>query len=252
MKPITDHPFTQDLLTSNKWFWNCRTPQELASLPIDDGQFEALLSIVQNNKKLFSLICTTIPTMDGWCSVEKACALASLTLAMRPISVVEIGVWGGRSLLPMAFAMQHIGSGMITGIDPYSPQESANGQFSADEKWWSQQDHKAIRDKFLQFVKMFKIEGHVRLVEQPSGKVDTSNMKVQILHSDGNHGESALHDAEKYGPTVQLGGLVICDDIGWTGGSVLRSIDEYESQGFVEVLRREGNGENWNIMQKVK
>lgn len=256
MKPITTQPYTPDLLTSTEYFWNCNTLEELYEWhkhPVDqDKQYNGLLAITQNNRKLFSLIQTTIPTMDGWCSVEKACVLAALVLVKKPSTVVELGVWCGRSLLPMAFACQLLKTGMVTGIDPYSSQASADGQMGANQKWWSEQDHKAIRDKFLSFVKLFKVEDHVRLIEKPSGEVNTAGMRIQILHSDGNHGEQALHDAEKYGPLVDLGGFVICDDIGWEGGSVLRSIDEYEHQGFIEVFRRTEGGDNWCLMQRVK
>ncbi len=261
MKPITTHPYDSDLLVCPYYFWNCKTPDLLQKFhsgdpvycPYDaEKQFQALLSIVQANKKLFSLICTTIPTLQGWCGLEKACALASLTLAMKPIHACELGVYAGRSLLGIAFAMKEIGSGLITGIDPYSPQESASGQIGANEKWWGELDHQSIKKKFLDVVKLFKLENHVRLIEKASSKVDTSNMQLQILHVDANHGENAFHDAEKYGPLVQLGGLVICDDLGWELGGVLRAVDALEEMGFVEVLRRTEGGENWNLMQRIK
>lgn len=256
MKPITQTPFTPDLLTSQEYFWNCNTTEELEhfhSHPVDhEKQFHGLLAITQNNRKLLSWIQSAIPTLDGWCSVEKAAILAALVLSKKPSSVVELGVWGGRSLLPMAFACQALKSGMVTGIDPYSPNASADGQLGANQKWWSEQDHKAVKDKFLGFVRLFKLDGHVRLIEQPSGDVNTEGMRIQILHSDGNHGEQALHDAEKYGPLVDVGGFVICDDLCWEGGSVLRSIDEYEQQGFIEVFRRTEGGGNWNVMQRIK
>ena len=256
MKPITIHPFTQDLLTNVSYFWNCKTKEELHGFYFLGGedrenQFQALLSIVQANKKLFSLICTTIPTMDGWTTLPKACALASLTLAIKPVSVVEIGIWAGRSLLPVAMALKTIGSGIITGIDPYSPQESAQSEFGENAVWWGAQDHQAIKKKFEQFVRYFQVEAHVRHIEKPSDQVEL-NLQPQLLHIDGSHTDQAVRDAERFGKLVPLGGIVVMDDIHWVGGGVLRAIDTLEEMGFVEVLRRTTDGDNWNIMQRVK
>lgn len=254
MKNITNHPFTPELLTSKNYFWNCKTTEEMEQLkPLDpDVAYQALLAIAQNNRKVYSLISTTIPTLDGWCSPEKACALAALVLTAKPISAIELGVWGGRSLLPMAFAMQHLKSGIVTGIDSYSTHASSDGQTGANQRWWSEQDHGAIRDKFLDFVKLFKVEPHVRLIQKSSNDVKTDGMRIQLLHSDGNHGEQAVRDAEKYGPLVDVGGFVVADDLAWEGGSVLRSLEVYEELGFVEMFRRTEGGENWNLMQRVK
>lgn len=252
MKPITAHPFTQDLLTSTEYFWNCKTPDELSkwhASPVD--QLQPLLSIVQANRKLFSLIATTIPTMDGWCSLEKACVLASLTLAMKPVSAVEIGIWAGRSLLPVAMAMKTIGSGIITGIDPYSPQESAKSEVGESEKWWAAQDHKAIKDKFNAFVRYFQVEQFVRHIEKPSDQVELKTSPT-LLHVDGSHTDQAVRDAERFGKLVPLGGIVIMDDINWQMGGVLRALDALEEMGFTEVHRQTGNGEDWNIMQRIK
>jgi hypothetical protein len=253
MKPITAHQFTQDLLTSPEYFWNCKTPEDLNKwyVPHRPNGIEALLSIVQANRKLFSLISSTVPTMDGWCSLEKACVLASLTLAMKPVSAIEIGIWAGRSLLPVAMAMKVIGSGVITGIDPYSPQESAKSEVGESEKWWAAQDHKAIKEKFLAFVRYFQVEPHVRHIEKPSDQVEL-NINPMLLHIDGSHTDQAVRDAERFGKLVPLGGIVVMDDINWQMGGVLRAIDALEEMGFIEVYRRSGNGEDWNIMQRVK
>jgi len=254
MTPITSHPFTQDLLTDKSWFWNCKTTEEVEACQRLDRQeqFNALLAIVQNNRKLFSLITSTIPTMDGWTTLPKACALASLTLALRPASAVEIGIWAGRSLLPIAMAMKHLGTGLITGIDPYSSQESAKGEFGENEKWWAAQDHKAIKEKFLHFVNRFGLGNHIKHIEKPSDEVDLTGYRIELLHVDGSHTDQAVRDAERFGALVPIGGIAVLDDLHWVGGGVLRAIDTLEDMGFVEVLRRTGDGDNWNIMQRAK
>jgi predicted O-methyltransferase YrrM len=261
MKPLTTHPFTTDLLTSKDFFWNCRTADDLADYHHNikarqlfnptDSDIKALLAIIQNEKKLASLIVSTVTTMDGWSSPEKGCVLAALILAMRPKVCVEIGVFAGRSLIPMAMAIKH-GEipGKVIGIDPYSAEASAKGEQGENEKWWGQLDHKAIHDKFQNFVQRFDLAQQVQLLRQTSDAV--TPMPCDLIHIDGNHSDQAVRDAERFGPTVRLGGIVVCDDLMWVGGGVLRAVDVLEDLGFAEMIRVTDNGECWNVMQRIK
>ncbi len=45
---------------------------------------------------------------------------------------------------------------------------------------------------------------------------------------------------------------MVCDDLMWGAGYVLRSIDALEDMGFSEVARIQTEGDCWNIMQRVK
>src|SRR4051812_47320274 len=73
---------------------------------------------------------------EGWCTVDKAKTLAASVLAIRPGTVVQIGVWAGRSLIPMALACQSVHKGIVIGIDPWSPDASAEGQIGENLAWW--------------------------------------------------------------------------------------------------------------------
>ena len=61
----------------------------------------------------------------GWCSIAKGEFLVDLVLKHQPKVIVEIGVWGGRSLIPMASALKSLGEGIAYGIDPWDSLESA-------------------------------------------------------------------------------------------------------------------------------
>lgn len=246
MKPITETQFDPAFLTDKRFWWNRRTKEELAE-PAEPC-FHELLAIAQNNKRVFNLIGTTIPTMHGWTTVEKACAMAALVLVMKPKTVIEIGVWGGRSLLPMAWAIKENGTGGVIGIDPYNATVSADNEFGDNEKWWSEQDHEAMLKYFQAFVRNFKLDDVVTLARVPSD--DFRPVPCEILHIDGSHTEQAVRDAERFGPKVPLGGIVVCDDIMWVGGGVLRAIDTLEEIGFVERFRF--GEQNWNVMQRIK
>ncbi len=256
MKQITEFPFSEDLLKSDRYFWNCRTPEQLAAYhkkllrrPDGDSDYQALLSIAQNNRKLFSLI-SSIQHFDGWTSVAKGCALASIVLTMRPKVAAELGVWAGKGLLPVAFAMKEIGFGKVVGIDPYSAQESVKGQEKVHADWWQSVDHAGIKQKFLGHVKHFDLESIVSLIQKPSNDVEP--FPCDLISLDGNHGEQALTDAERFGRSVSLGGIVFNDDLMWGNGYVLRSLDALEDLGFRELFRVKAEGECWNVMQKVK
>jgi predicted O-methyltransferase YrrM len=255
MKPITEHPYTPELLTHKRYFWNCKTPEELQDyykhLPHKGDDLSALLAIMQGHRKTELMVRTTIPTMDGWCSEQKACVLAALTIALRPKIAVEIGVWAGRSLLPVAFALrdQKI-DGKIIGIDPYSAQESTKGEYGENEKWWGQVDHESIYEKCQQSINRFQLESYVQLIRKTSDAVQPP--VCQLCHCDGNHTEQAVRDVERFGAAIEVGGIIICDDIMWQGGGVLRAIDTLENMGFIEAIRVMENGEAWNVMQRVK
>ncbi|MBI2810794.1 MAG: class I SAM-dependent methyltransferase [Candidatus Melainabacteria bacterium] len=46
---------------------------------------------------------------------------------LKPERVVEIGVFGGKSLVPMACALRANQKGRIYGIDPWDNKESVRG-----------------------------------------------------------------------------------------------------------------------------
>lgn len=213
-------------------------------------QRDALLAITQNDKKLFQWVMTTIPTLPGWCTTEKACVLAALVLATKPDNIVEIGVFGGRSLFPMAAAMRANNRGTAIGIDPYSSQESAKHEIGENRTWWEALDHQSIKTQFLQTSEALGLKKWIHLIEKPSDNVKLDPISVHIVHSDGSHTEQAVRDAEHFGPVLPVGGLFVNDDIMWVGGGVLRAIDTLEEMGFAEAYRN--SGENWNIMQRVK
>ena len=77
-----------------------------------------------------------IPKMEGWCTVKKATQLVNQILQVRPKVFVEIGVFGGRSLIPAALGIRANGDGMAYGIDPWKTEASPEGETVADNKGW--------------------------------------------------------------------------------------------------------------------
>lgn len=257
MKQITNHPYSPDLLTSPDYFWNCRTSEQLEkyhSAEREKSDHDALLAITQENKKLFRLISSFVPTCPGWSSLEKGCALAGLTLAMKPKVALEIGVFGGRSLIPVLMAMQSLGSGLAVGIDPYSKEASADGEVGENVVYWNGVDHESILKQFQHFVSSFKLDNFVHLIRKKSDEVDPPS-GIDILHIDGSHTDQAVRDAERYGPKVRLGGIAIADDTRWVGGGVLRAMDTLEDLGYKQlyIIRKSSpeESDDWAVLQRV-
>lgn len=153
--------------------------------------------------------------LEGWCSKQKADVLISLVLMMQPKKIVEIGVFGGKSLIPMAYALKENGIGTIYGIDPWSHIESAEGMEGANFDWWYAIDHAKILKELKGKIVKYDLQDHVELIQMTSEQADPISM-IDILHIDGNHSEKAsLLDVTKWVPYVKKGGVIIFDDVNW-------------------------------------
>lgn len=153
--------------------------------------------------------------LEGWCSKEKASVLIDLILAVKPSVVVEIGVFGGKSLVPMALALRHTGQGVVYGVDPWMAEKSADGLEGKDLEWWSSLDHDFILHSLLQEIARQGLHKEVHLIRTTSEDCPPIP-NIDILHIDGNHSEKAsVLDVNKWVPLVKDGGLIIFDDLDW-------------------------------------
>jgi len=81
--------------------------------------------------------------LEGWCSYQKAAILIDFILKIKPQVILEIGVFGGKSLVPMAIAVKENGSGKVYGIDPWDCGASVEGMDKPNKEWWGSLDHDA-------------------------------------------------------------------------------------------------------------
>jgi predicted O-methyltransferase YrrM len=183
-----------------------------------------------------SYILHTMPAMDGWCSIEKATALANTVLKHKPTVCVEIGVYAGRSLFAIATALQQLGQGRVLGIDPWTVEASVAGWENdpANRDWWSGKtsklDHNAIYQQCCEYRKKLQLEACteifvgtsdeaaklLRIVSYALERHAQRPTYIDLLHIDGNHSEQqALRDVQNYVPLVEPGGFVFFDDMSW-------------------------------------
>lgn len=173
--------------------------------------------------------------LHGWAPLEKMTALYDLVMATKPKLVVEIGTWGGKSLIPQLLALKENGSGMAICIDPWDPKASAVGQVDPEnERWWSVQPHEMVYQSFLYHIKKLDLERFVEIHRECSIDMEPPQ-NVDILHLDGNHGPEAVEDAKRYAPNVKLGGFCILDDLDWVGGYVRLAEKFILSIGFTRT-----------------
>lgn len=181
-----------------------------------------------------------------WCSNVKAQTLATLIVGLRPALVCEVGVWLGGSMIPMLLALRAVeeieiatrGSAdrhRAVAIDAWSAEASCAGQTPANAAWWSAQSHDGAHDAFLARLARHDLARICQVVRAPSDAA-TVPAAIGILHLDGNHGEQAVRDVERFGSQVEIGGILVLDDLDWSGGHVVRARDRATQMGFQSLF----------------
>jgi len=187
----------------------------------------------------------------GWCSVEKATTLAAIIMALRPKTVVELGVWMGGSAIPMAIALRQLGVGQLVAVDAWAAEVSVAGQEPVHAKWWGEtigtSGHVEAYEAFIKRLKEHDITAdRCRVLRQRTDEADVPP-SIDVLHHDANHGPQAVIDIERWTPAIRVGGVLVIDDLDWTGGHVARARDRATELGFVELYAL-GTG---CVMQRV-
>ncbi len=171
-----------------------------------------------------------LPQLDGWCTLRKALWLAELVSNMSGTRIGEIGVYGGKSLIPMALAARNRPGAMVYAIEPWSNSVAVEQATSAEnDQWWREVDLYRIKLGFVSAIMDCGLTGMVKLIELPSDEARRAFHAMQgyrfdLLHVDGSHAEGqALADVKNWLPLVAPGGILVLDDIGWD--SVMKARD---------------------------
>lgn len=153
----------------------------------------------------------------GWCWREKSIALVKLILALRPEICVEIGVFGGRSAVPCAAALRHLGKGSLYAIETWS--NSVAVEYATNETndtWWQKIDFRPLKTDFLRFIAENDLAMQTKIIEMPSGRAAILFDQIDFLHIDGAHSIiNAVEDVIYYATKVRKDGIIILDDANW-------------------------------------
>lgn len=162
----------------------------------------------------------------GGSSITKALVVADLVLEHELSTYVEIGVYKGRSLMPVGAMFAALGRGTAVGIDPYSlveamqddldhfPEETAQqvNEFVRSQDW------DAMHDGVVALIDELGCGDHCEIVRATSASAVErfDDASIDVLHIDGNHDtESVRADVEAYRPKLSPGAFVVLDGASW-------------------------------------
>lgn len=192
--------------------------------------------------------------LEGWCSQNKASILIDYILKTKPTKIVEIGVFGGKSLIPMAIALRVTGQGKIYGIDPWDAKASIQGMLDKGNRdWWLRLDYEEIRNALICKIEQLGLQNQVELIQSTSSNCFSIH-DIDILHLDGNHSNTnSFNDVNKWVPLVKVGGLIILNDMHWSEKDALLSMQgaiDWLNEWCHKIAEFTTPGEDWGIWVK--
>jgi hypothetical protein len=195
------------------------------------------------------LLPADVYTLPGWCSHIKADRLYNLVVETKPELSVELGVYGGRSFLPLALGHKANNKGRAVGVDPWSAKASVANYAPEDinYRWWINLDHESIYGHLQTALTEHSLHGHTEIKRCRSlDVVDAFGTEtIDILHQDGNHSEvGSCLEVNRYCDKVKHNGFWVMDDTDWP--STKKAQNLLLECGFVMF---EDYG-NWAIFQR--
>lgn len=152
----------------------------------------------------------------------KALVLADLIARFGVTDTLEIGVYRGRSLLPVAAMLRVVGGGVATGIDPWGVDEALQHDEHAVgprvNDWVRSHPWEETYQGVVQRVEQLRLQDHCRILRMTSEEAapQIADRSVGLVHIDGNHDRAAVErDAELYLPKLVPGGFLVLDDASW-------------------------------------
>jgi predicted O-methyltransferase YrrM len=193
-----------------------------------------------------------VQKMDGWMEETRCSVLIDLVLTHRPKKIVEIGIFGGRSLAAMGFACHHIGEGVVWGIDPWSKEAACEGESEENIKWWTELDIEGIYRTFVQNILNLKLSHQcrwIRMTAEEAAPLFPEN-SINLLSLDGNHSELAsCREARMWVPKIAPQGVIVMDDVHWPSQQkAIQLIRELGMRTIQHVTAPDGQA--WMTFQK--
>lgn len=167
---------------------------------------------------------------------------------------VEIGVYKGKCLLPLAYVIKQ-NKGLCIGIDPYC--KNCAREYDMEEKkqivvdeFIDKLDFDQIYHDVLEKKEAMELSSNCEILRKTSESaheyLKAKKCSIDMLHIDGNHDTKYVSlDAEKYIPMMNDSGFVIFDDIDWESVNIVyqeykkKLIPIFESDTFAILLKAE-------------
>lgn len=190
--------------------------------------------------------------IDGWCSIHRASFLIDLIVATQPQVIVEIGVFAGKSLIPMALALHSNGSGKVYGIDSWDTSTWAKGMDGGLKHFLKDKNYEQAKQSLIEKISSYNLENYVVLHHATSMDAPVIS-EIDILTIDRNsYEEEAFQELCKWVPHVKKGGLVILNNVSWTKDGLVNPIKatEWLNQSCSKQAHFGGKNE-WAIWLKL-
>ena len=195
------------------------------------------------------IIRQTVSKLPGWCDLEKAERLFELASGDLPDrTLVELGVFGGRSFLPLALGCS-LYEGKpgrhVYGIDPYKLSAALEGEhYPGQVEWWTAVDFEGTLQGVVDLIERESLGPFATLCRHRSLPATLLPGPVAVLHQDGNHSEDvSLEEAKQYLPLMAPRGYWVIDDTNWAS---LRMAQYYLLENGMRCIE---NHETWTIFQ---
>lgn len=178
----------------------------------------------------------------GWCSLCLAGCLVDyveeICKSVENPVCVEIGVYCGRSVLPVALELKRNKKGKVYAIDPWTKQDGIRGYTSTEDiNFWNNVNYEEKYNFFKNVISDYDLDC-VEIIRKTSNDAPQIQ-NINLLYIDGEHTDQALRDVEKYASQVTLNGYCLVDDL--LDGKIWGKFDGVpqllKTKGFKEVHR---------------
>jgi predicted O-methyltransferase YrrM len=202
-----------------------------------------------NKDDIYAHIDEHIPNMEGWCPTEKAKKMVDFIFDMTAPNCVELGVFAGRSLLPIGWAAA-AGKGTVTGIDPWEATAALEGTNDvANDEWWAKIDYDYFYKYTLSHIDTHGLSNTVRLLREKSSTAVNkfADGSLDFLHQDGNHSEEiTVQEVMRWDPKMKPGAIWVFDDANWA--TTEKAQQQLSDLGYKCIYTADKN--MWKVYQK--
>jgi hypothetical protein len=189
-------------------------------------------------------------TIHGWCTVEKRDKLMEIVKELNPKVCVELGVFGGKSLLPVAVASGD--DTRIYGVDAWAVDASLEGNNNtANDEWWKHIDYDYMFKYTQDLMKDHGVANKVGLLRMTSREAVGSfgDLTIDLLHQDSNHSEEvSCMEVELYHSKVRDGGIWVFDDTNWETTKKAQAL--LETKGYNVIFTSIAG--DWKVYRKYQ
>ena len=160
--------------------------------------------------------------------------------------VLEVGIFGGKSLIPIALAVQSAGGGTVIGVEPWSADVAISEPTDENnDAWWASVDFAQVKERFFANSARYGVLPMIKVMEMDSDSafrfLEPGGRQFDLIHIDGAHSpERALRDAKSWSKLVKKGGLVVFDDIAWPSVMPARDFLTQNLTVIEEVFESDG------------